>query len=75
MRGLEILLTILSYPYDMMLLIMTVVYVVGLTLLTLFIIMIRGLLIIGHGVKFDETLKFQNTFKSLGNLVNELKEM
>lgn len=75
MRGLEIFLTILSYPYDIILLAMTVLYIIGLTLLTLFVIAIRGFLILGHGLKFDETLKFQNAFKRLGSIANELKEM
>lgn len=75
MKCLEWFLTILSYPYDIILLLMTLLYVAGLAALTLFIIAIRGFLILGHGLKFDETLKFQNIFKYLGNVVRELKEM
>lgn len=67
--------SLLSYPYDMCLVILAALHLVGSFLLAVFAILVRGLVIIGHGTNFEETLHFQNAFTWIGNIHDEISNM
>lgn len=67
--------SLLSYPYDMCLVILAALHLVGSFLLVVFAILIRGLVIIGHGTNFEETLHFKDAFKWISNMHNEINYM
>ena len=71
----ETTMTILSYPYDMCLVILAAFHLVGSFLLVVFAIFVRGLVIIGHGTNFEETLHFQDAFKWISNMHDEINYM
>lgn len=75
MKFLEAIMTILSYPYDMCLVILASLHLVGSFLLVVFAILVRGLVIIGHGTNFKETLHFQDTFKWISEMDDEINNL
>ena len=75
MKFLGITMTILSYPYDMCLVILAALNLVASFLVVVFAILIRGLVIIGHGTNFKETLHFQDTFKWISKMHEEINYM
>ena len=74
MKFLETTMTILSYPYDI-LVILAALYVIVSFLLLIFRNLIGGLMIIGHGKNFEETLHFKNAFTWIGNIHDEISNM
>lgn len=66
---------LLSYPYDMCLVILAALHLVGSFLLVVFAILVRGLVIIGHGTNFEETLHFKDTFKWFSEIDDEISNM
>ena len=75
MKFLGIIMYLLSYPYDICLIILTVLHLIATFLVSCFSIFVRGLVIIGHGANFEETLHFQDTFKMLSAMNDEIKNM
>ena len=75
MKFLEATMTILSYPYDMCLVILAALHLVGSFLLVVFAIFVRGLVIIGHGTNFEETLHFKDTFKWFSKMDDEINNL
>lgn len=75
MKFIKAIMTILSYPYDMCLVILVALHLVGSFLLVVFAILVRGLLIIGHGTNFEETLHFQDTFKWISEMDDEINNL
>ena len=67
--------SLLSYPYDICLVILAALYVIVSFLVVVFAILIRGLVIIGHGTNFEETLHFQDAFKWISNMHDEINYM
>ena len=66
---------LLSYPYDICLVILAALYVIVSFLLLIFRNLIGGLVIIGHGKNFEETLHFQNAFTWIGNIHDEINNL
>lgn len=66
---------LLSYPYDMCLVILAALHLVGSFLLVVFAILVRGLVIIGHGTNFEETLHFKDTFKWFSEIDDEINNL
>ena len=75
MKFLETTMSLLSYPYDICLVILTALHLIASFLLSIFAILVRGLVIIGHGTNFEETLHFQDAFKWLSNVNDEISNM
>ena len=66
---------LLSYPYDICLIILASLYVIVSFLLLIFRNLIGGLVIIGHGKNFEETLHFKNAFTWIGNIHDEISNI
>lgn len=66
---------LLSYPYDMCLVILAALHLVGSFLLVIFAILVRGLVIIGHGTNSEETLHFKDTFKWFSEIDDEINNL
>ena len=66
---------LLSYPYDVCLVILAALDVIVAFLLLIFRNLIGGLVIIGHGKNFEETLHFQNAFTWIGNIHDEINNL
>ena len=75
MKFLETTMSLLSYPYDMCLVILAALHLVGSFLLVVFAILVRGLVIIGHGTNFKEILHFQDTFKWISEMDDEINNL
>lgn len=75
MKFFETTMTILSYPYDMCLVILAALNLVASFLVVVFAILIRGLVIIGHGTNFEETLHFKDAFKWISKMHEEINYM
>lgn len=75
MKFLETTMSLLSYPYDICLVILAALHLIASFLLSIFAILVRGLVIIGHGTNFEETLHFQDAFKWLSNVNDEISNM
>lgn len=67
--------SLLSYPYDMCLVILAALHLVGSFLLVIFAILVRGLVIIGHGTNSEETLHFKDTFKWFSEIDDEINNL
>ena len=75
MKFLETTMSLLSYPYDICLVILAALYVIVSFLLLIFRNLIGGLVIIGHGTNFKETLHFQDTFKWISEMDDEINNL
>lgn len=74
MRFLEGILTIVQYPYDLAIAILCLVYLLIELMLAVFVTILRGFIVIGHGINLEETLRFKKLFKWIGDTNVKLKE-
>lgn len=74
MRFLEGILTVVQYPYDLAIAILCLVYLLIELMLAVFVTILRGFIVIGHGINLEETLRFKKLFKWIGDTNVKLKE-
>lgn len=74
MRFIESILTVIQYPYDFAIALLCLVYLAAELILAVFVTILRGFILIGHGVNLEETLRFKKLFKWIGDTNVKLKE-